>query len=68
MSTGVEMGDYMRAVLWELHNPGASLRGWQEKIAAIHLYVVMGARTVFDALETRATVSDRRVTIDVATL
>ena len=34
----------------------------------IPLYVITDARTVFDAMETRSTVSDRRVAIDMTTL
>ena len=68
VSVGFEHGDFARAVLFEMLNPDKSLRRWQDSIAEKQLYVVMDARTVFDAMETSSMVQDRRVMIDLTVL
>ena len=66
--TGLEHGDFTRCLLCEILYPSFSLRRWQMSCRVITHILVMDARTVFDALQSDSTATDKRIALDVAAI
>eukprot|EP00974_Lingulodinium_polyedra_P014833 1435448-Lingulodinium_polyedra.AAC.1 len=67
-SLALEHTEFARAAWAELLHPQFELRAWQYWAAKWRLYLVMDAKTGFDALEGDTTATDRRVALDIAAM
>ncbi|CAE6935722.1 FV3-083R, partial [Symbiodinium sp. KB8] len=67
-ATAFEYGDYVKAVLGEMVLPPFSLKEWKTATMLWRHYLVLDAKTAYDALHSENLPSDRKLLIDIAVL
>ncbi|CAE7431039.1 FV3-083R [Symbiodinium necroappetens] len=67
-ATAFEYGDYVKAVLGEIVLPPFSLKEWKTATMLWRHYLVLDAKTAYDALHSENLPSDRKLLIDIAVL
>ncbi|OLQ08941.1 Transposon Ty4-H Gag-Pol polyprotein [Symbiodinium microadriaticum] len=67
-ATAFEYGDYVKAVLGEMVLPPFSLKEWKLATMLWRHYLVLDAKTAYDALYSENLPSDRKLLIDIAVL